>query len=264
MSEAKRRYVANFSCGAASAVATKITLAEQSNVLIINAFILEEHEDNRRFAADCERWFGQPIKVLRNDRYGASTREVWRRKRYIKGQNGAPCSKALKRDVLAGVALPLWGDVSVIGYTAEEQGRADILEDLYPEERFSFPLIEHGLTKSDCQAMVARAGIELPLMYRLGYDNANCIGCPKGGQNYWRAIREDFPERFIQIANLQAELGPGSNFLQFRSGPRKGERMSLAELPEGRGNMAEEASFACSHLCEVAERVIAKSEITNA
>ncbi len=251
------RYVSNFSCGAASAVATKLTVAEQADVLIINAFLIEEHEDNRRFAADCERWFGQPITILRDEKYGASTLEVWRQKRFIKGKDGAPCSKALKRDVLSGWTFPLLGEVTVIGFTSEEQDRAHELEEFFPQERFSFPLIAHGLSKSDCQAIVARAGIELPLMYRMGYENANCIGCPKGGQNYWQAIREDFPERFVQISNLQQELGEGAYFLRFRSGPRKGDRMSLLELPGGRGNMADEASFACSHLCEVAERVIA-------
>ena len=250
------RFVCNFSCGAASAVATKITLAEQQDVLIVNAYIVEEDEDNRRFAADCERWFEHPITILRDEKYGASTLEVWRQKQYIKGRNGAPCSKALKRDVLAGSSMPLMGDVTVIGYTVEEEDRAERLQDLYPQERFSFILIEKGLTKKDCLAMVDRAGILLPLTYRLGFDNGNCIGCPKGGINYWQHVRHHFPQRFVQIGNLQQEIGPGSYFLQFRSGPRKGERMSLAELPEGRGNMADEPNFSCSHLCEIAERSI--------
>lgn len=52
------RHVCQFSCGAASAVATKLTLAHvpREDVLIVNAFIQEEHEDNRRFLTDCERW----------------------------------------------------------------------------------------------------------------------------------------------------------------------------------------------------------------
>ncbi|RML73278.1 hypothetical protein APX70_04692, partial [Pseudomonas syringae pv. maculicola] len=60
------------------------------------------------------------------------------------------------------------------------------------------PLIDRGLGKEDCKAMIQRAGIELPVMYRMGYDNANCIGCVKSGEGYFRAIREDFPEQFEQ------------------------------------------------------------------
>lgn len=256
-----QKRVCNFSCGTASAVATKIALSRYPNVLIINSFIAEEHEDNRRFAADCEQWFGNPIVILRDERYGASTLEVWRQKRFIKGQNGAPCSKALKRDILSGWTFPLAGEVTVIGYTVEEQDRAEKLMDLFPQELFEFPLIEEGLTKSDCRAMVVRAGIELPAMSRKGYDNDNCIGCPKGGQNYWQHIRKDFPPQFVQISNLQQELGPGAYFLRFRSGPRKGERMSLLELPEGCGNMADEPSFSCSHLCELAEQSLAQETL---
>ena len=247
------RVVCQFSCGAPSAVAAKLMLAQfGSRVLIVNAFVEEEHADNRRFLADCERWFECNVKVLRDEKYGASTDEVWRRKRFIKGPHGAPCSKALKRDLLNSIAEP--GDLCVIGFTSEEEDRAIDLQQFAPGTRWHFPLIERGLSKDDCKAMVERAGIELPLMYRLGYDNANCIGCPKGGQAYWQNIREDFPERFVQIKTIQESIGEGASFLRFRSGPRENERMSLAELPPGRGNMQGEPSFNCSFFCDLAER----------
>lgn len=101
--------------------------------------------------------------------------------------------------------------------------------------------------------MILRAGIELPKMYRLGYDNANCIGCPKGGQAYWQNIRHDFPEEFANIQAIQEDIGPGAYFLRFRSGPRAGERMSMAELPEGIGDMRKEPGFSCSFFCAMAE-----------
>lgn len=250
------RIVCRFSCGAASAVATKIALAENAScdVLIINAFIKQEHKDNRRFLADCEKWFKHPITVLRDEKFGASTHEVWRRKRFMKGLRGAPCSIALKRAILDTVTQP--GDVDVFGFTSEEEDRFAQLQENHPERTMRAPLIERGLNKSDCFAMVDRAGIELPMMYRLGYDNANCIGCPKGGQGYWQNIREDFPEDFIQIKALQEDIGPGANFLRFRSGARMNERMSLAELPAGRGNMKGEPSFSCSFFCQMAENEI--------
>jgi len=248
------RMVCQFSCGAASAVATKLILAAYApeDVLIVNAFIVEEHEDNRRFLADCEKWFNHPIMVLRDEKYGASTDEVWRRKRFMKGLNGAPCSLALKRTLLSTVALP--GDVNVLGFTREEWDRFDTLCERFPDEQFRAPLIEKNLDKDDCFAMIERAGIELPMMYRLGYDNANCIGCPKGGQAYWQNIRADFPERFVTIQAIQKGIGPGANFLRFRSGPRKGERMALAELPPGLGDMKKEPSFSCSFFCQLAEQ----------
>jgi len=244
--------VCQFSCGAASAVAAKWVIANYppDDVLIVNAFIKEEDADNRRFLADCERWFGRKVTILADEKYGASTDEVWRKKRYIKGARGAPCSLALKRVLLATIEQP--GDIKVIGFTKGEEDRLDELATNFPNEKFFAPCIEQSLSHEDCLAIVERAGIVLPLMYRKGYQNANCIGCPKGGQNYWQAIRADFPQRFVQIQTIQEEIGPGAYFLQFRSGPRKGERMSLAELPPGRGDMAQEPSFNCSFFCDLA------------
>jgi hypothetical protein len=57
------RIVCQFSCGAASAVATKLTLAQHPDALILNAEIKNEHPDNRRFLADCE-------KLVRQARHG--------------------------------------------------------------------------------------------------------------------------------------------------------------------------------------------------
>lgn len=247
------RYICQFSCGAASAVATKLILAEQppENVLIVNAFIAEEHEDNRRFLADCERWFNHPITVLKDEQFGASTREVWRAKRFMKRGRFAPCSHQLKRDLLRKIAKP--SDISVLGYTHEEIERLENLQAYFPGEVFRAPLIERGLDKGDCYSIIHKAGIEIPAMYRLGYDNANCIGCVKGGQAYWQNIREDFPQMFAEIQLIQEEIGPGASFLRFRSGPRLEERMSLRDLPPGRGDMAREPSFTCSFFCQAVE-----------
>jgi hypothetical protein len=245
------RIVCQFSCGAASAVATKLAIATYGSVEIINAFLVEEHADNRRFAAECEQWFGQPITTLRDEKDGASVVRVFRRKRFMMGLRGAPCSQALKRDLLDKWKQP--GDIMVFGYTAEEADRLDDFRDRNPDRPVIAPLIDAGLTKADCKAMVERAGMVLPLMYRLGYDNANCIGCVKGGEGYWRAIRVDFPDQFEAICLLQDEIGPGSWFLRYRSGPRNGERFPLRELPAGQPRR-NEALPSCSFFCEIAEQ----------
>lgn len=92
--------------------------------------------------------------------------------------------------------------------------------------------------------------IELPLMYRLGYDNANCIGCVKGGEGYWRAIREDFPAEFEELATVQDELGEGAHLFRNRA---TGERYSLRDLGAGPVRRNEKLP-ACSFFCELAEQ----------
>ena len=237
------RIVCHFSCGAASAVATKLALAEYADtheVSIINAFIKEEHPDNRRFLADCEKWFGRGVTVLQSAKYGASTHEVFRRHRFLAGRGGARCSKALKGDLLDGFRRP--DDVVVLGYTVEEQRRYDAFLDANSEVKVRVPLIERGLGKADCLAMIQNAGIELPMMYRMGYDNANCIGCVKGGEGYWNKIRRDFPEQFNAVADIQEMIGPSAYLFRDR---KTGERYSLRQLPPNKGRYKDEPAISC-------------------
>lgn len=248
------RIVCQFSCGAASAVATKLTLAQYGgthDVQIINAFIKQEHPDSQRFFAECQAWFGQPIVQLRDEKYGADIIQVFRSVRFIKGPKGAPCSGRLKRGLLD--AWKQDDGVIVLGFDASEDDRWQDWLERNPGRLAIAPLITAGLTKDDCKAMVLRAGIALPAMYDLGYDNNNCIGCVKGGEGYWRAIREDFPAHFKEICLVQDELGPGSWFLRYRSGPRKDERFPLRELPEG-PIIRNERLPSCSFFCEIAEQ----------
>ncbi|MDH1074560.1 hypothetical protein N5C93_17090 [Pseudomonas nitroreducens] len=254
------RIVVQFSCGAASAVAGKLTLAQYGathDVQFLNAFLASEHEDNRRFLADCEVWTGRKFTVLRDEKYGADVDQVFLRERYMKGPQGAPCTKMLKRRLLDAWKKP--GDVMVLGFTAEEEHRLDDFRERNPDRPAISPLIERGLTKADCKAIITRAGITLPYMYRTGYSNANCPGCVKGGEGYWRAVRVDFPEIFEARCRVQDELGPGSWFLRYRSGPRKGERFPLRDLPDG-PILREEAIPSCSFFCEMAEADIIHKE----
>jgi hypothetical protein len=250
------RIVCRFSCGAASAVATKLALAQYGDrCVIVNAYIEEEHPDNRRFAADCEKWFGQEVIVLRDTKYDASAIKVFETVGFIKSRHGAACTKRIKRNLLDAWKQP--GDIAVFGFTAEETHRADDFVERNPDFPMVFPLIERGLTKSDCKAMIERAGIVLPMMYRLGYSNANCIACVKGGLGYFRAIREDFPDEFERLAvaeDVVAALhGHNARILRHRSGPLNGQRFALRELPDGPVKRNEDLPE-CGMFCEFFEQ----------
>lgn len=243
------RHLCQFSCGAASAVATKIILSERhADVAIVNAFIVEEGEDNRRFLADCERWFGHPITVLRDEKYGASVYEVWRRKRYMKGLAGAPCSSELKRKVLDAFKRP--DDIIVFGFDADEEDRFDDFVERNPELKCRAPLIEKGLGKADCLAMVERAGLVLPVAYRDGFNNANCPECPKAGEGHWNRVRIVRPESFARMMAAQENIGPGSYFFRNRA---TGERYGLKDLDPTSGQHDEPAP-SCSFFCEMVEQ----------
>ncbi len=90
------RIVSWFSCGVASAVATKLALIENANnqeFVIANCEIKEEHPDNARFLKDCEAWFGQDIIILGNDKYKRSAHEVFRKTNFLKGPSGVKFGK---------------------------------------------------------------------------------------------------------------------------------------------------------------------------
>jgi hypothetical protein len=238
------RTVIWFSAGAASAVTTKLVLGEQpEEVEIVYTDPGNEHSDNKRFINDCEQWFDHSVTVLRNAKY-SDCWQVWEETKFLVSPVGARCTTEMKKKLRQ--RFQRHDDVQVFGYTAEEEHRATRFREQNPEVNLRTPLIERGLTKSDCLAMLDRAGIELPVMYRLGYQNNNCIGCVKGGMGYWNKIRRDFPEVFDRMAKLERDL----NVTILRDA---GERMFLDELAPDRGNHSDEPSFECSLLCQLSE-----------
>ena len=112
-------------------------------------------------------------------------------------------------------------------------------------------LLDKGLTKSDCLAMIQRAGIELPAMYKLGYQNNNCVGCVKGGLGYWNKIRVDFPNEFKRMAALEKQLG-------VKILKSKGERIYLDDLPPNAGDYPKEQAIECGIFCQMAEESLEK------
>jgi len=246
------RIVSWFSCGAASAVATKIALRVwdgEGEFVIGYCEIKEEHEDNRRFLLDCEKWFDYPVTVMGNDEYGRSIYEVFRKTRYLKGPKGAACTRLLKKKVREN--FQRHDDIQVLGYTAEEQDRVDRFRDANNETIIWPVLIEHKISKQDCLALVARAGIEIPILYKKGYKNNNCIGCVKGEAGYWNKIRVDFPDVFNRMANMEEHLGRTVCKREWKeNGKRQLERIPLRELPPDLGRYSAEADIECGIVCE--------------
>lgn len=240
-----KRIVCWFSCGAASAVATKIAISELKEgqeLIIAYTEVIEEHSDNKRFLTDCEQWFGRKILILGNDKYERSIYKVFE-KQFIKTPKGSPCTRTLKKSVRQ--KFEQVNDRQVFGYTAEEQARLDRFIDANNDVDIWTPLIDKGLGKEDCLAMLKNAGIELPMMYKLGYHNNNCIGCVKGGMGYWNKIKIDFPQQFDKMAKLE----------RFKNQKVFKDRF-LDELKPTDGNYPQEPNIECSIFCQMAEEDI--------
>ena len=177
-----------FSCGVTSAVATKIVLQKYDDVRIMYIDTHSEHPDSLRFLHDCERWFGRKVEVYSSDVYNNHF-DVIERKKCINTPYGAPCTLELKKKVRWRIEddVRKW-DAQVFGYDVSERHRAIRFRQQYPKARSIYPLIDAQLTKEDCLALLRKANIEIPMMYRLGFHNNNCIGCVKGKMGYWTKI----------------------------------------------------------------------------
>jgi hypothetical protein len=217
------RTVVWFSCGAASAVAAKLAVESRQPVSVVYCDTsASESPDNRRFMADVTRWIGQPIEVIGSEKYG-SVDDVIDQRRYMSGVAGALCTVELKKIPRFAYQRP--DDVHVFGLTADEGPRIERFESNNPELSLWWVLQEAGLTKGDCLARIADAGIELPLLYRQGYRNNNCLGCVKAtSAEYWNKVRQDYPAVFQKRCEQSRELGVTLTRWQ-------GQRIFLDELP---------------------------------
>lgn len=240
-----------FSCGAASAVAAKLTVERYggaNTVRVLNNPVAEEDADNRRFLADVEKWIGRPIEIVTHRRFpNASAIEVWDAEKGMVFPHGAPCTRWLKK-----FARQDWEDRNhvdwhVLGFSADEAVR---------HRRFTLTeranllpvLIDAGLTKQGCYDRLRAEGIEPPRVYRMGYPNANCIGCVKAtSPTYWNHVRRMHPDVFAARAEQSRRLG--ARLVRYR-----GKRIFLDELPvHAKGRPMKGLDFECGLFCEEQE-----------
>jgi hypothetical protein len=219
-----------FSCGIPSALSAKmaLTMFKDSEVLIMSCDTRpSEHEDNYRFSAECERWFGRPITFIRNEDYApdATVDDIFERKRYMSGPDGARCTVELKKIPRFRFQRP--DDIHIIGYTAEEGIRIKRFNENNHDIRTYFILKEFNITRGMAYKRFAESGIRPPVMYELGFDNNNCPGCVKASSPwYWAMTRRHFPEVFERRCAQSRELGVRLVEIQHH------KRIFLDELPD--------------------------------
>jgi len=236
-----------FSCGAASAVAAKktIELYPDARVRVVNSPIAEEHEDNQRFLKDVEAWLGLPIEVAVNSKFpNQSCVEVWDKRSFMSGPLGAPCTVELKKKARQEWEASNPSDYMVLGFTFEEKGRAERFK-LTERENLLTPLIDLKYDKFMCFEEIRKAGLKLPEIYKLGYPNANCIGCVKAtSPTYWNHVRLMHPEVFRERAEQSSRVG--AKLVRVR-----GERIFLKDLdPADGGESLRSMQFECGLFCE--------------
>lgn len=200
-----------FSNGAASAVAAKLIVdeyAKENNVIIVNNPVKEEDEDNIRFKEDVSNWINHPIIEAKNKNFpNASIIEVFDKKKYMSGINGAPCTMELKKNARYQFELSNNIDYHVLGFPIDEWERQKNFNTA--ERSNTIPILCHNLiTKRDCFKILAKSKIDIPRIYSFGFPNANCIGCVKAtSPTYWNLVRKTYPDVFEQRAEQSRRIG---------------------------------------------------------
>lgn len=196
-----------FSCGAASAVAAMLTLRQTPDAKLAYCDTGAEDADSVRFRGDVEKWLGKTVSILRSGTY-ADTWAVWGGVKFLSGPHGAPCTRELK--VKPRLAFQRPDDIHVFGYTADanDVARAKRFAAANPDMEIETPLVDAGITKEGCLAMVERAGIVPPRLYALGFQNNNCMPCVKAtSPDYWSLVRKTRPMEFARMVEISRRLG---------------------------------------------------------
>lgn len=203
--------------------------------------VADQHPDSMRFIKDCEKVLGKEVEILKSP-YG-SVENATRAGGVITLPSGfATCTNWLKKRV-----RKQWEDehrqydiTYVWGMDIDEKDRAERLKETMCDVTHCFPLIDRNISKQEAHGICAELGVSRPVMYDLGYNNNNCIGCVKGGMGYWNKIRVDFPEVFESRAKLERDIGHSI---------LKG--CYLDELEPNRGRMSEEIPTDCNIFCQL-------------
>jgi hypothetical protein len=224
-----------WSGGVTSAVACKIAidLYGRENCRVIMIDTCNEHPDTYRFKDDCQKWYGIEIERItgidiasikdpeRKELYlsrGPYTfidvghvyekiQDVWFRALSLNVATGAICSTELKRRVREKWQDKNEFDHQIFGFEFDKKefNRALSMTLNHQKAKPIYPLLMMGYDKDDCIKQIQAQGIEVPLMYHLGFHNNNCFGtgCVQGGIGYWQKMQKDFPDIFEEMAGVE-------------------------------------------------------------
>jgi hypothetical protein len=235
------RVVAWFSCGAASAVSAYMAVRAYKNVKVVYCDTLaEEHSDNLRFLKKIESWIEHPIEIIASKKFKNVT-EVWEKAQYMSGINWAPCSREMKKVPRLDFQLP--NDLHIFGLTADEKNRIRLFEEANQDLELEWNLRDHDITKALCYHILEYFKIDLPMMYKLGFKNNNCIGCVKSSSPaYWNRVRKYFPEVFEARATQSRKIG--CKLVKILD-----VRLFLDELPADYCDTKPEEDIECGVIC---------------
>lgn len=168
-----------------------------------------EDEDLYRFNRDVQDFLDSDIYI---DADGRDPEQVFYDNKML-GSNITPiCSKVLKAEMLQKFVNP--GDNIYMGMGENELYRAARVTPIYEKlgVKTHFPLIDMHCSKKESFDVVRKTKIEIPKLYKMGFDHNNCGGgCVRAGKASWKNCLEKCPEVYAERERVEIEFSEATN-----------------------------------------------------
>ena len=222
------QHIVMWSGGITSWATARHVIAEHGtdNVTLLFADTNIEDEDLYAFNEQASTQLGVPITRVADPKE-RDPWQVFEDARWVGNTRIAQCSHKLKqepcRDWLQDNTDPA-DSVLYVGIDWTETHRMPAIVKGWQPWSVEAPLAQPPYR--DKQQLIAEArsvGLDIPRLYRLGFEHNNCGGaCVKGGQAQWARLLEVFPERFAKVEafeqRMRQKLGKDVSILRDRTG----------------------------------------------
>ena len=196
------RHVVSVSSGLGSAFLWSECLQRFDDVVAVFADVNGEDEDNYRFLDEVHALLGG--ELVRLDNEGRTIWDVFRENRYLGNTMVDICSRELKREPIAEWLSANRDPADTVMHIAIDWTEAHRIEATTEGWRrmgwtTRFILNEEHLDKWHALEWLESAGIEAPLLTRMGWPHANCGGgCVRAGHGQWAALYLQRPDWFAR------------------------------------------------------------------
>jgi len=202
------KHIISFSGGLASFFEAKLSIEKygKENVELIFCDTKSEDEDLYRFLDDAEKYLD--VKIIKL----VDGRDIWDcafQDNFLYNSRVANCSPYLKMRLFKRYIKQYKPNEIIvhIGFDFTEMHRFERTKKHYLPIKIESLIAETSLTKYNMKKQVQCLGIELPLLYRLGFAHNNCGGfCFRAGIGHFKQLYEKLPKRFDYHMNKEQEL----------------------------------------------------------